>query len=129
MKISVAMCTYNGAEYLPAQLESILAQSRPPDEIVVCDDCSTDQTPALLEQFKPESPIPIIIKINKQNLGSVKNFEQTVSMCTGDVVALSDQDDVWRKDKLQLFDDAFRKNPTAGLVFSDAEIVGENLNS
>ena len=128
MKISVAMCTYNGAEYLPAQLESILAQSRPPDEIVICDDCSTDKTKTLLDQFKSASSVQINTKINKQNLGSVKNFEQAISMCSGDVVALSDQDDVWRNDKLQRIDDAFRDNPTAGLVFSDAEIVDENLN-
>ena len=128
MKISVAMCTYNGAEYLPAQMESILAQSRPPDEIVICDDCSTDKTKTLLDQFKSASSVQINTKINKQNLGSVKNFEQAISMCSGDVVALSDQDDVWRNDKLQRIDDAFRDNPTAGLVFSDAEIVDENLN-
>ena len=128
MKISVAMCTCNGAEFLPAQLESILAQSRPPDEIVICDDCSTDQTCGLIEQFKTRSPVPIRLHKNEKNLGSVKNFEHAIAMCSGDAIALSDQDDVWRKDKLQLVADTFRKNPTAGLVFSDAEIVDENLN-
>jgi glycosyltransferase involved in cell wall biosynthesis len=122
------MCTYNGADFLQAQLESILAQSRAPDEIVICDDGSTDKTPALLEDFKAGSSIPITLKINEINLGSVKNFEQAISMCTGDVIALSDQDDVWRNDKLQIIEDAFLKNPSAGLVFSDAEIVAENLN-
>ena len=127
MKISVAMCTYNGAVFLPAQLESILAQSRPPDEIVICDDGSTDETQGLLDQFKSASSVPIKIKVNPQNLGSIKNFEQAISMCNGDVIALGDQDDVWRNDKLQLIDDAFRHNPTTALVFSDAEIVDENL--
>ena len=125
VKISVAICTYNGAEFLPAQLESIVAQSRPADEIVICDDASNDETPAILRQFVDQS---FTLKINQQNLGSLKNFEQAISLCTGDVIALSDQDDVWGEDKLELIENAFHTNPTAGLVFSDAEIVDENLN-
>jgi len=129
MKISVAMCTYNGADFVSDQLESIIAQSRPPDEIIVCDDGSTDQTRALLKQFAVESRVPISLYLNDQNLGSAKNFEKAISLCTGDVIALSDQDDVWRADKLQLIESAFRKAPNAGVVFSDAEIVDENLRS
>ncbi len=121
------MCTYNGAEFLPAQWESIMAQSRKPDEIVVCDDCSSDQTRALLEQFATESSIPVTIQLNQTNLGSVKNFEQAIYLCTGEVIALSDQDDVWRSDKLQSIEEAFKSHPAAGLVFSDAEIVDEDL--
>jgi hypothetical protein len=123
------MCTYNGAQFLRAQFESIIAQSRRPDEIVVCDDCSTDETRALLKQFAAESPIPVLLHFNEQNLGSVRNFEQAIRTCTGDVIALSDQDDVWREDKLQLIEQAFHKTQGAGLVFSDAEIVDENLKS
>lgn len=129
MKISVALCTYNGADFLSDQLQSIIAQSRPPDEIVVCDDGSTDETQTILKQFAAASPVPVSLHCNENNLGSVKNFEKTISLCTGDVIALSDQDDVWRVDKLQLIEDEFRKAPKAGLVFSDAEIVDENLNS
>src|SRR4029079_2609300 len=125
--ISIAMCTYNGAEFLPAQLESIITQSRPPDEIVICDDCSTDDTQALLKKFAVESSVPVTIHINDQNLGSVKNFERAITLCTGDVIALSDQDDVWRSDKLALFESVLNNSPTAGIVFSDAAIVDENL--
>ncbi|HET7114426.1 MAG TPA: glycosyltransferase family 2 protein [Pyrinomonadaceae bacterium] len=120
------MCTYNGAEFLPAQLESIVRQSRPPDEIVVCDDGSTDETRAVLAKFVAEPHIKI--KTNETNLGSIRNFEQAISLCTGDIIALSDQDDVWRQDKLGLIESTFTKNPKAGLVFSDAEIVDEKLN-
>ena len=127
MKISIAMCTYNGAAFLPAQLQSILGQTRPPDEIVICDDGSTDGTRAFLEQFKEESWIPTTLHFNKQNLGSVKNFEQAILLCTGDVIALSDQDDVWRNDKLHRFETVLNNSPSAGLVFSDAEIVDESL--
>ena len=127
MKISIAMCTYNGAEFLSAQLESILDQTRLPDEIVICDDCSTDDTPNILKKFATESPVPITVHINDQNLGSVKNFERAISLCTGDVIALSDQDDVWRSDKLALFETVLNNSPSAGIVFSDAAIVDENL--
>jgi glycosyltransferase involved in cell wall biosynthesis len=123
------MCTYNGAEFLPAQLESIVVQTRKPDEIVICDDGSTDQTRTVLEKFAAESPVPVSLHFNEQNIGSVKNFEQAIRLCSGDVIALSDQDDLWRTDKLQLFQAAFEKSPSAGLVFSDAEIVDEDLNS
>lgn len=127
MLISVALCTYNGAEFLPAQLESIVRQSRPADEIVVCDDGSTDATQALINQFATSSSIPVITNFNKQNLGSIKNFEQAISLCTGDVIALSDQDDVWREDKLELIEQAFSTGTGTGLVFSDAEIVDKTL--
>ena len=127
VKISVAMCTYNGADFLSDQLQSIIAQSRPPDEIVVCDDGSTDDTPATLKQFALNSPVAVSLQFNEKNLGSVKNFEKAISLCTGDVIALSDQDDVWRADKLQLIENAFQQAPKTGLVFSDAEIVDEKL--
>ena len=67
MKISVAMCTYNGAEFLPAQLESIVTQSRQPDEIVICDDGSTDETRILLEKFAAESPFSVSLTFNEKN--------------------------------------------------------------
>ncbi len=127
MKISIAMCTYNGAEFLPAQLQSILGQTRPPNEIVICDDGSTDNTRAFLEQFKEQSSIPVALHFNQQNLGYVKNFEQAITLCTGDVIALSDQDDVWRADKLQVFETVLNQSPSAGIVFSDAAIVDRDL--
>lgn len=118
------MCTYNGAEFLPAQLESIAAQARQPDEIVVCDDGSTDETVSVIKR----SPLPITLHTNEKNLGTAKNFEAAINFCSGDVIALSDQDDVWREDKLQKIEIAFEQNPSAGLVFSDAEIVDEKLD-
>jgi glycosyltransferase involved in cell wall biosynthesis len=121
VRISVAMCTYNGAEFLRPQLESIFAQTRQPDEIVICDDASTDETRSLI-------PANVVLRVNEQNLGTVKNFEKAIGLCSGDVIALSDQDDVWREDKLALIEDAFARQPNVGLVFSDAEIVDEQLN-
>jgi glycosyltransferase involved in cell wall biosynthesis len=120
VRISVAMCTYNGADFLPAQLESIAAQTRKADEIVICDDGSTDETTLLI-------PGDIVLHKNDKNLGTVKNFEKAIRLCSGDVIALSDQDDVWREDKLALIEEAFSRNPHVGLVFSDAEIVNQEL--
>ncbi|MCA1576797.1 MAG: glycosyltransferase family 2 protein [Acidobacteria bacterium] len=129
MRISVAMCSYNGAEFLPAQLASIAEQTRVPDEIVVCDDASTDDTRRVLESFARTSPIPVSLYFSDRNTGSLKNFERAIGLCTGDVIVLSDQDDVWRADKLQLQEQALRDHPKAGLVFSDAELVDKNLNT
>ena len=120
------MCTYNGAGFLPAQLESIVAQTRQPDEIVICDDGSTDETRVLLQQFANNPRF--LMNVNENNLGTLKNFEQAISLCTGDIIVLSDQDDVWREDKLETIGAAFERKPRMGLVFSDAEIVDENLN-
>jgi glycosyltransferase involved in cell wall biosynthesis len=122
------MCTYNGAEFLSAQLESIASQSRQPDEIVICDDGSTDETQSVLKNFADASSLRVVVHSNPQNLGSVKNFERAIQLCTGDVIALSDQDDVWREDKLQSIETAFARSDRTGLVFSDAEIVDEQLN-
>ena len=116
------MCTYNGAEFLPAQLESILRQSRAPDQIVICDDGSTDETQTVLQKFD------LKVNVNEHKLGTVKNFENAIKLCTGDIVVLSDQDDVWHEDKLEVIGAAFERNAKTGLVFSDAEIVDENLN-
>src|SRR6185295_3405325 len=86
-----------------------------------------DETRALLARFEKESPHTFLLNFNKRNLGRVKNFEQAIQLCSGEVIALSDQDDVWRRDKLQLIEDAFNKSSLTGLVFSDAELVDENL--
>jgi glycosyltransferase involved in cell wall biosynthesis len=109
-------------------LASIAEQTRQPDELIICDDASTDGTRALLESFARTASIPVSVHFSDQNTGSVKNFERAIGLCTGDVIALCDQDDVWRKDKLALVEQAFQRNDATGLVFSDAEIVDENLN-
>jgi glycosyltransferase involved in cell wall biosynthesis len=127
MKISVAMCTYNGERFLRAQLESIAAQTRLPDELVVCDDRSTDTSREIITDFATSAPFPVHLHVNDKNLGSTKNFERAIGLSKGDVIALSDQDDVWLPEKLSRIEDCFLRNPDAGLVFTDAEVVNENL--
>ncbi len=129
MKISVAMCTHNGARYLREQLDSIATQTRPPDELIICDDCSTDESVSLIRQFSNSASFPVRLHINDKNLGSTKNFERAISLCAGEVVALADQDDIWLSHKLAAIEKVFVENPAAGMVFSDAEIVNEHLQS
>src|SRR5271168_1256902 len=95
MRVSVAMCTYNGAAYLEEQLESLALQSFPPEELVVCDDVSTDATPQILDDFARRAPFSVRIVKNSANVGYRRNFEQAIGLCQGEVIALSDQDDFW----------------------------------
>jgi glycosyltransferase involved in cell wall biosynthesis len=121
--LSVALCTFNGRRHLRAQLDSIFNQSRPPDQIVVCDDGSEDGTGELANERLRASRIPHRLLRNPSRLGVSRNFEQAIRQCEGDIVILSDQDDVWRHDKLAQLEAAFGAAPMATLVFSDARVV------
>ncbi|MDQ3665032.1 MAG: glycosyltransferase family 2 protein [Acidobacteriota bacterium] len=121
------MCTYNGERYLRDQLASIAAQTRLPDELVVSDDHSTDATREIVTCFAASAPFPVRLHVNEQNVGSTKNFERAIRLCDGDVIALSDQDDVWLPEKLRRIEGCLLRNPRVGLVFTDAEVVDEEL--
>jgi glycosyltransferase involved in cell wall biosynthesis len=123
MRISVAMCTYNGAAYVREQLDSILAQRRQPDEVIICDDCSSDTTRSAIEFFAAAAPFDVRVQVNETNLGIVKNFERAIAMCDGEIIALCDQDDVWLEEKLQRIESVFASSPGVGLVFTDADLV------
>jgi glycosyltransferase involved in cell wall biosynthesis len=124
--LSIAMCTYNGERYLPEQLESIAVQTRLPDELIVCDDRSTDGSVEIIRSFAHHAPFPICLEINASNLGSTKNFEKAIELCRGDIIALADQDDIWYSNKLERIEVIFADGASVGVVFSDAEIVDEN---
>lgn len=126
--ISVALCTYNGSKYLKEQLDSIAAQTRRPDELVIRDDVSTDDTLEIAEQFAADAPFLVNIHRNNENLGSTKNFEAAIAACTGDVIALSDQDDVWLPQKLERIEAEFAADPGVGLVFSDALLTDDQMS-
>lgn len=126
-KLSVAICTHNGGPFVEDQLNSIAAQTRLPDEIIVCDDQSRDETVRIVKRFAADSRLPLRLIVNSVNLGVVKNFEQAIGLCTGDIIALCDQDDVWQPTKLAQIETAFHESPAAGLVFTDAELVDEQL--
>ncbi len=98
--ISVAMATYNGEKFLRQQLDSVFSQTYPELEVVVTDDGSTDATLLILQEYSKNYPLRY--EVNERRLGVVKNFEKAISLCTGTYIALSDQDDVWRNDKLAI---------------------------
>jgi glycosyltransferase involved in cell wall biosynthesis len=125
-KFSVAMCTYNGAPFVVAQLESIAAQTRLPDELVVCDDGSTDDTVDCVRAFARNASFPVRLIENEETLGSTKNFERAIGSCEGDLIALADQDDVWLPAKLERLEHVL-KDENVALAFTDGEVVDESL--
>lgn len=127
IRVSIAMCTYNGADYVQEQLESIGAQHRKPDELVVVDDGSVDGTPDIVRAFAKSAPFPVRLSVNDVTLGSTKNFERAIQRCEGNIIALADQDDVWKPHKLSAIENAFVRDDAVGMVFSNAEVVDQQL--
>ena len=101
MRKSVALCAFNGEKFIQQQLDSILQQSSAIHEIVVCDDLSTDDTFKILQKYQNQHPNLFRIFQNESNLGYVKNFEKAITLCTGDLIFLSDQDDIWFETKVE----------------------------
>jgi len=128
MKTSVALCTYNGARFILEQLESIAGQTHLPDEVLVFDDCSTDGTLDIVGQFAAKAPFKLLYSQNQLQLGVAKNFERAISSCTGDVIFLCDQDDVWFPEKVATMLPLFIADERVGLVFSNALVVDSRLN-
>lgn len=125
MLVSVALCTYNGAQFLSEQLQSILRQTRPPDELILSDDGSTDATLALASEFASRANFPVHILTGPERLGSTRNFERALRRCSGDLIALSDQDDRWRPERLAHSISIFETHPDTTLVFTDGSLIDE----
>jgi glycosyltransferase involved in cell wall biosynthesis len=122
--LSIAMCTYNGEQYLQEQLDSILSQSYVNLELIISDDCSSDSTIRIIERYQEKDPRIKLYK-NEKNLGFLKNFEKSISLCTGKYIALADQDDIWKTNKLELFFHEINDNV---LIYSDAIIIDKDSN-
>lgn len=122
-RVSVALCTHNGERFLGEQLASILAQSVRPDELVVSDDASADGTIAVAERLTADSGIATRILRNEPALGVTANFQGAVTTTSGDLIALSDQDDVWQRDRLAAALARFDRDDEILLVHSDARLV------
>ena len=99
-KISIALATFNGAKNLRSQLQSIASQTLLPAELVACDDGSTDDTIAILEDFRASAPFPVRMEKNAVNLGITENFLRAGSLCQTKYIAFCDQDDIWLDDKI-----------------------------
>ncbi len=125
MRVSVALCTYNGERFLQGQLDSLSTQTLSPYEIVICDDRSQDSTFEILTRYRANSSIPLRLTQNAENLGSTANFSQAVSLCSGDVIALCDQDDIWDRRKLETQARLLSDRADVGGVFCDGELIDE----
>lgn len=125
--ISVALCTYNGDRFLQHQLQSIAEQTRLPDELVVCDDGSTDDTLSIAESFASRASFPVAIVRNPVRLGVVGNVERATRLCGGTWIALCDQDDVWCATKLETLERVATAQADTDLVFSNATVVDDDL--
>ena len=117
--VSIALCTYDGERFLDAQLTSLVEQSHRPDELVICDDDSSDATLGIIQTFADTAPFKVRLFRNSQNLGYVKNFEKAVSLCQGDVIFMCDQDDVWHPEKIEICLGVLDAEQTVGLVLHD----------
>lgn len=125
--ISIALCTYNGAAHIGAQLESLASQSTLPSEVVVSDDASDDETLAIVESFARRVPFTVHIHRNGTTHGYTRNFEMAIGRCSGELIFMCDQDDVWHREKLTRFVACFKGTPSPGIVFCDANLVDQNL--
>jgi glycosyltransferase involved in cell wall biosynthesis len=133
MRIGVALCSFNGGRYIGEQLDSIAAQLRPADEVVVCDDGSSDDTIDVVREWMKASPSTRRLIKNQSRRGISANFEQAILQLSGcDVIVLSDQDDLWEPAKLGNIQEFMLKNPDVWLTHSDALLVdpfGRSLGS
>jgi len=130
VSISVALCTHNGGRFVEQQVASILDQNPAPFELVVGDDASTDDTIAIIERLvagkqrdDPDRAPRLTVLRHDPALGVVENFAATIAACAGDLIALSDQDDVWRAGKLAALAGAFGDDPALLLAHTDARLV------
>ncbi|HAL82173.1 MAG TPA: glycosyltransferase family 2 protein [Mucilaginibacter sp.] len=123
--VSVALCTFNGAEFLAEQLDTLVGQTYRPIEIIVVDDCSTDETFAILEAYAAKNPQFKLYR-NESNLGFTANFERAATYCTGELIALCDQDDLWAPQKIELQVAAIKDNI---FIYHDSEFIHEDGTS
>ncbi|MCH2187213.1 glycosyltransferase [Myxococcota bacterium] len=128
-KISIAMATCEGSAFVSQQLQSIADQTRPPDELVISDDASTDETVRKIEAFAQSAPFPVRFESAQDRKGATANFERAISRCQGSLIFLADQDDIWASHKIEALGRVFETQPEVGLAFSNGEIVDENLTS
>ena len=120
--ISVAMAVYNGEKYLEVQLDSIVRQTKQADEIVIVDDCSTDQSMEIIKKFQGKHP-NIRVYRNKSTLGYKKNFREVIRLCQGELIFLSDQDDFWMPEKVHIMSDIMETHPDIQVLASSFEFM------
>lgn len=127
-RVSVVMATYNGEKYIYDQLLSIYMQTQIPDEVIICDDASSDKTVLIIKEFiKKKKLEQWKLYENKENMGWRKNFFSAIQKASGELVFFSDQDDVWRKDKIERMSNIMEEKGAEALV-GKAIIIDEMGN-
>ena len=124
-KVSVCMAAYQGERYIALQLRSILEQLSDSDEIIVVDDNSSDRT---REEVISLDDARVQLLEHRANQGVAKSFQEALGHATGDIIFLSDQDDIWLHSKVARFLEIFRKNADVNVVISNAALIDENGN-
>ena len=123
MNISIAVATYNGSRFLREQLDSFLAQTRCPDEVIISDDCSTDDTLKIVRAFAKRAPFDVVLIRNDYRMGYTANFSQALMKAKGDLVFLSDQDDVWFPIKIERMVGYAHNDRTSLVLMNDAALT------
>ena len=123
---SIALITYNGEQFFRRQLESIAQQTRLPDELIICDDCSSDRTVEIAEEFASTAPFKVRIYQNSHNLSYGLNFRKAFFLAEKDITFFCDQDDVWLPEKIEKVMDCYEKNETVGMALSHDIVVDAN---
>lgn len=125
MTTAVAIALYNGERFLYKQLECIRTQTKAPDQVVFCDDGSTDNTVTMVEDYIREHDLSDkwTLIINEKNLGYARNFFKAMSLCQADLVFLCDQDDIWKPEKIEKMTAVMEQNPNISLLCSKFEII------
>lgn len=128
MKIGVLLATFNGEKFLREQLDSIFNQTKKVDEIIISDDGSSDNTICIINEYiKNNRTIPITLVFNREKHGVIYNIENAYRHSTADLLFFCDQDDVWKKSKVECFSKALEEFPEYGLYFSNATLTDEEL--
>ena len=127
--ISVGLATYNGEKYLLKQLTSLLNQTMKIDEVLICDDCSSDETVTIIKKFIIENNLlNWKLLVNEVNLGYQKNFLNIMSKLNGDIIFLCDQDDIWELDKVEICYNILKSNPKIQLLSTSFRVIDNNDN-
>ena len=123
MKTSVVMATYNGVDYLLEQLDSLGDQSMQIEEVIICDDCSKDETVSMIRDYIEKNGLGDRWKLieNEKNLGYANNFHKAMSLANGEYIFFSDQDDIWYLNKLEDMCRVMDENPKVQLLCTDYE--------
>lgn len=123
--ISVCIATYNGEKFIEKQLQSILDQTHFVDEVIICDDCSTDNTPKIVSDFIEKNGLEDSWKfsINEKNIGYCLNFYGAIEKSKGDLIFLCDQDDVWSKDKVEVMCDYMTMHTDTYVLSSRYQLI------